>query len=234
MKKFIWITLIFTAFFLCGSFKSASVFAATLEFDPTEKTVGTNEVVELNINVDPDGEQITSIDAYIEYDQNILEFQSIENADYFADFSEDSSTAGKAFYGGWVNIGEYKTEQGTAATISFKALKEGTTTVSFYCDLNENDTSKINKNDFDVTNLIDCNGNKSAEITIGEGGEEPTSTLTPTPTDEDGGAGGEPEETITEAPETSLPQSGIFDNIIKYSAPGIALLLIGLALKLLL
>jgi len=238
MKKFIWIIILFTAFLFYGSSRASSVFAASLELDPTTKSANTNDIIELNLNVDPGSEQITSVDAYIEYDETMLEFQSIANGDYFPTFFEDSSTTGKAYYGGMVNLGEFKTGEGTIATLSFKALKEGTTTVSIYCDTSKNDTSKINKNDFDATNIITCSENISSEITVGEGDEEVTSTPIPTSTTvpaedeetEEGGTGGT---TLQETP-TTLPQSGIFDNVIKYSAPGIALLLIGLVLKLLL
>ena len=119
MKKLICITIIFAAFFLFGSFKSSYVSAASLQFDPTEKTVSTNDIIELNLNVDPGSEQITSIDAYIEYEQDMLEFQSITNGDYFPTFFEDSSTAGKIYYGGMVNTGEFKTGEGTAAVVLF-------------------------------------------------------------------------------------------------------------------
>ena len=251
MKKIIWTTLIFTAFFLCSAVNSSSVYAGSLEFDPTTKSVNNKEIFELNINVNPGSEEITSVDAYIEYDSTYLEFQSIENGDYFPKFFQDSSTAGKAYYGGIVNLGEFKTGEGTIATISFKTLQEGTTTVSFYCDTSKNDSSKINKNDFDVTNIIVCANNLSSEITIGASEvtstpaptsktitstPAPTSTLTPTPTTEidEGGTGGTEEIVPTEVVPTALPQSGILDNVIKYSAPGLALFLIGLALKFLL
>ena len=64
---------------------------------------------------------------------------------------------------------------------------------------------------------------------------EPTPTPTDTPADDEGTSTGGTDTVVDSTDEvTELPQSGILDNILRVSIPGAALLLIGIALKLLL
>ncbi len=61
-------------------------------------------------------------------------------------------------------------------------------------------TSKIIKDDINATNVITCSQNGTTSVTIGSGGGSTPS---------------------------QLPESGIFDNVIKFAIPGIILLLLG-------
>ena len=66
--------------------------------------------------------------------------------------------------------------------------------------------SKVVKNDINATNVIVCSQNGTASVTVGSGGS----------------SGG------------TLPQSGVFDNVVKFAVPGMILLILGGALRLVL
>lgn len=194
--------------------------AASLRFDKTTYTAAPNSTFQIQVIVDAGSNQITSVDAYVVYDQTKLEVQTVDKGTFFPTVT-NTITAGKVYIAGLVDDpATSKTGSGTLATITFKAIT-GQPTVTFFCDLTVYNTSKIIKNDFNSTNIITCNQNSSLQVSISSGG---TTSITPTT------AAG-----TTAAPTPStLPSSGIIDNIIKYSAPGMLLLLIGGAIRLIL
>ena len=80
--------------------------------------------------------------------------------------------------------------------------------------MNAGNTSKINKNDTDATNIIDCSGNGTANITIGGG------------TGNGGGGGGGAEPTPS-----SLPRAGFMEYLAQFAVPGTLLFFIGLGIR---
>jgi len=246
IKKLWFSTLI--AFFLISIFLQTrinvfSAGAATLTFDPATKDANVNDSIDINTIVNAGAENILSVDGYIKYDETMLEFQKFTDGDFFPIVTTEEISDGNLYIGAYVDDpATTKTGTGTYATITFKALKEGTTTVEYFCDDTVNESSEVIKDDIDATNIINCSANGTSVITIASSGTsvDPTSTPTPTSTpveDEDtstGGTGGS--ETVADSTDevTELPQSGILDNILRVSIPGAALLLIGIALKLLL
>ncbi len=181
--------------------------AANLEFDETAVTVGVNETFHLQVIVDAGSEQITSADAYVTYDPTSIEAQTVSEGTFFPTVTNNIEP-GQVYVAGLVDDpNSPKTGSGTIATITFKTIKAGSVTLSFNCDPNVYNTSRIIKNDYESTNIIDCSQNGTATITIGESSTAQSGTPTPTP--------------------SSLPQTGIVENILKFSLPGIALLLIG-------
>ena len=216
-----------------------------MTFDPATKDANVNDTIDIKTIVNAGAEEINSVDAYIKYDSTMLEFQKLTEGDFFPIVLKEEISDGNLYIGAYVVPGTIpaKTGTGTYSTITFKALKEGTTTVEYFCDESVNETTEIIKADTDSTNIINCSGNGTSVITIGSSGEEaPTSTPTPTltdaPADEEdtstGGTGGSDTVADTTDEVTELPQSGILDNILRISIPWAALLLIGAALKLLL
>lgn len=212
--------LIFIVFFLVLPHLANKVFAANLKFDSTEFSTKAGETFDVEVIVEPGSDAISSIDAYVDFDKALLQAQSATEGTYFPkDNFAQVLSEDQVYVAGYVNLGDAgKTESGTAATITFKALKNGTATLSFLCDTSQSQTSKIIKDineDPNSTNIITCEENGSAEVTIAEG------------TNTTGGT------TDTTTPST-LPESGILDNLIKFAVPGAALVLIGTLLKLLL
>lgn len=245
MKKKLWlITLIasflFSIFLQLGVYVTAAG-SATLTFDPDTKEANVNDTFDIKTNVNAGSENILSVDGYIKYDATMLEFQKFTDGDFFPIVTTEEISDGNLYIGAYVDDpATTKTGTGTFATVTFKALKEGTTKIEYFCDENVNETSEVIKDDIDASNIINCSGNGISEITIASSADSTSPTSTPTPTtsssssDNDssstGGTGG----TDTTDEVTELPQSGILDNILRVSIPGAALLLIGVALKLLL
>lgn len=192
-----------------------------MNFDQTSVEVAADETFQLQVNVDAGSEEINSVDAYVIFDSTKLEAQSVSNGDFFPTVFNDI-TSGKAYVAGMVDDpATSKTGSGTIATITFKALASGTDTLTFECDTSSSDTSKIVKNDIDATNIIVCseNGSTSVNITGGTTGGGTTNGAGTT------GGGTTP---------STLPQSGILDNIVKYAVPGMILLMLGGIFKFLL
>ena len=244
IKKLWFSTLI--AFFLISIFLQTrinvfSAGAATLTFDPATKDANVNDSIDINTIVNAGAENILSVDGYIKYDKTMLEFQNFTDGDFFPIVTTEEISDGNLYIGAYVDDpGTTKTGTGTYSTITFKALKEGTTTVEYFCDDTVNESSEVIKDDINASNIINCSDNGTSVITIASSGEAtPTSTPTPTPTDtpaDDGDTSTGGTDTVVDSTDevTELPQSGILDDILRVSIPGAALLLIGVALKLLL
>ncbi|MEX1052717.1 MAG: cohesin domain-containing protein [Patescibacteria group bacterium] len=243
MRKKIWLFAIaltfISSFFLQSLTFAQSSGTATMSFNPESQTANVNDNVNVDTLVNAGSENILSVDAYIEYDSSMLEFVSVEDGDFFPIVTSEDISPGRLYIGAYVDDpATSKTGTGTYANVTFRALKEGTTIVEYFCDPSVNETSEVIRDDIDATNIIDCSGNGTAEIIISSSGgtTEPTSTPTPTQAVEDnetvgttGGSGGDATDEVTE-----LPQSGVLDNMLAISISGATLLLIGTALKFLL
>src|SRR3989344_1364526 len=223
MKQFVLATfLILTTYFL-----SASVFgytqAAFLDFDSSSFSVNSGDVFDVQLLVDAVSDQITSVDAYIVYDPNLIEAQTVTPGSYFPTVI-NNIVVGKVYIAGLVdNPATYQTGSGTVATITFKALIEGSGTLSFDCNPETYNSSKVIKNDLNATNIIDCNENGAASITVGAGGGV-VDTPTPRPT------GYANQLTISHS---ALPRAGRSDSISSTAMPGFILLMSGIILLLL-
>jgi len=218
-KKFI-IQLIFFLSAICIVPFLKSVSAATLQFDPTAVNTQVDQTFEVKVNVDAGSEEITSVDAYVIYDNNVVEVQSVNDGTFFLTVAKDTSSAGKAYIAGMVDDpATAKTDSGTIATLVFKAKTNGSTTLNFDCTAGSTTDSNITKKDLNASDIIQCDGNGRSVITVGTG-ESSSGTTQPTPT-------------LTSST-SKLPKTGIFDNVLKYSIPGAILLLIGAMTKLML
>jgi hypothetical protein len=212
-------------FFILGFFLIIPLFnfslAATLQFDPTTVNTQADQTFEVKINVDAGSDQITSIDAYVLYDSNVLELSSVNDGTFFNTVSKDISQSGKAYIAGMVDDpATSKTGSGTLATIVFRAKSNGSATLTFNCTQGLTTDSNITKNDLNATDLIQCDANGKSVITVGTGSSSRTSQPTSTPS--------------SSSSSSQLPKTGIFDNVLKYSIPGVILLLIGTATKIIL
>jgi len=186
--------------------------AASLKFDKTTATAANGATFQIAVTVDPGSDSLNSTDVYVSFDSTLLKATSVAAGSLFPTVSNDISTTGKVYIAGMVDDPASSiSATGILATITFQGLKEGTGTLSFDCD-----TSKIIKDDINATNVITCSQNGSSSITIGSGG------------------GVAPTTPPGNNPPSQLPESGVFDNVIKIAVPGMLLLLVGGIFRLLL
>jgi hypothetical protein len=210
------IFLLITPLFVCG------VHAASLRFDNTTYSVAIGADINVGVIVDAGSEQINSSDIYVLYDPTLLEARTVIPGTYFPTFSP-TITSGKVYIAGLVDdAANSKTGSGTVATITFRGLRSSRATLTFDCQTNAYNTSKIVKNDLNATNIIVCTQNGTAAITVGTGA---TSATTPTGTSGSSGAA---------SGSTSLPRTGIFENVVRYAIPGAILFIVGTAVRLIL
>ena len=217
MKKLLQTTILLLATFLVSSSVFGKAFAANLKFDVPSVSVAAGDTFEVQVIVDTGGEDTNSIDAYIKYDKSVVAPDSVTNGTFYPTVLNDL-TSENAYVAGLVDDpATSKSGSGTVATVKFKALAAGTTTLTYDCDPNVSATSKVIKNDIDSTNIITCSENGSTTVTVSG----------------DGGTGGVDEATDSATGGVdSLPESGVFENVVKFAAPGILLFIIGLAVKL--
>lgn len=189
--------------------------AAFLKFNEASYSVAVDETFDVEIIVNPGSDQITSIDSYVTYDSAIINADSVTEGTYFPTVLNDLTT-GKVYIAGLVDSpSDFKEGVGTVATITFNALKEGTTDLVFDCDGQATVTSKVIKNDINSTNIIACSENGTATVTIGVGG------------DATGGAEDTPTPTPTQAAVTQLPASGSTENMMMMALIGAVLVGVG-------
>lgn len=192
--------------------------AANLEFDPTNIEIQAGETFDVDINVNAGSDQILAVDSYILFNSQDLEVvrgsdneYQITNGTYFPTVFNNVFTD-KVYIAGIVeDPATFKTGSGTIATITFKALRDTTGQLTFYCDETVSDSSKIIKNDVDSTNIINCSENNSVTYTVGGGSSDAQPTRRPTP--------------------SALPKTGMVENMLKFGLPGAILLLIGVGTR---
>lgn len=213
MKKLVLAFIPFLIIFLLSANVSGQTQAAFLDFDKKTVVVSPEVAFEIQVMVDPGSEQISSIDAYITYDPSLLEAQAVTPLDYFTTVINNIES-GKIYIAGLVDDpSNYKTGSGSVATISFKALTEGSGTISYDCQEGVYQSSKVIKDDIDATNIIVCADNGEAQVTVGSGlSSNQNQTSTP----------------------SALPKTGIFENVSKIAVPGIILMMLGGVLRLVL
>jgi hypothetical protein len=197
------------------------VYAATLRFNPTTTTVDTQGTFDVEILVDSGSDEISGTDAYVLYDASVLQPQSVEEGDHFPTVTNTISSDRVSISGVITDPTDFRTGEGTLATITFEALSAGTTDLEIYCDLSANDTSKIVKSDINATNIIECNALQNFTATIND--NTPTATPQPQPTTPPA----TPVPTSVHVEPTALPEAGIADNIAQYTIPGVILLMVG-------
>lgn len=193
-----------------------SVSAGSLTFDKSTATATNGGTFQVGVVMNPGSDSIYSTDIYVIYDASLLKATGVTAGTLFPNVANDIATSGRVYVAGYVNdTASSVTTSGTVATITFQGLKDGSGTLSFDCN-----SSKIIKNDLNATNVIVCSQNGSTAVTIGAGGSS-SPTATPAPADNTGAA---------ESP-SELPQTGIWENVVKFALPGMVLLILGSALR---
>jgi len=216
MKNLLKIIPILMFFVFVPAFFAAE--AAYLKFDNATVTAANGATFQIGVIVEPGTDSLSSADVYVTYDSTLLKATVVTSGTQFPTVTNDIATSGKVYIAGMVNDPSASiSASGTLATITFQALKDGTGTLAYDCNL-----SKIIKNDVNATNVIVCGSNLTSAVTVGAGA---SGTTTPTPT----GTGSVEPTAISE-----LPQSGVFDNVAGMAIPGIIILIIGLGIRLVL
>ena len=216
MKNLLKIIPILMFFVFVPAFFAAE--AAYLKFDNATVTAANGATFQIGVIVEPGTDSLSSADVYVTYDSTLLKATVVTSGTQFPTVTNDIATSGKVYIAGMVNDPSASiSASGTLATITFQALKDGTGTLAYDCNL-----SKIIKNDVNATNVIVCGSNLTSAVTVGAGG---SGTTTPTPT----GTGSVEPTAISE-----LPQSGVFDNVAGMAIPGMIILIIGLGIRLVL
>lgn len=197
--------------------------AAFLKFDPASVTSTVGNTFDIKLNIDAGSDTVNATDIVVLYNTSLLEVQSVADGTFFPTVSSDTSTAGRLYVAGYIDPGTPtgKTGTGTVATATFKVKAAGSSELTFDCTQGSQTDSNIASGP-DATDVIVCSSNNKATIST-SGGSSGNGT------GDDGGSGTGGAETPSE-----LPQSGIIDNILKYAVPGILLILVGGAVKLIL
>jgi len=184
--------------------------AAHLEFDPATATAAKGETFNVDVVVDAGSDEVVSTDAFILFDSNVLQVDSVADGDFFPTVTYTTESS-KVYIAGLVDDpASSKTGKGTLATITFKVIGDGNSDVTFDCRADATDSSKIVKNDINATNVITCSDNTALKYTGSGGGGEESSSPTVEPT----------------AP-TVLPKTGSFDNLLKIGFFGGVVFIIG-------
>jgi len=197
-------------FFILSLVFTQKTLAATLEFSPATGSYTTNTPFEIEITVDTGGEDTQSTDAVVEFDPSFL---SVDNVTYGSFYPTvlHSVQNNKLYISGVVDsAGSVKNGSGTLATVSFKGLKAGTTTVSFLCEDGRTDDSNVTKNDIDATDLLVCSSLVDGSYTL-SGETAPTNTPTETDTTVDETSTNETTTTSTNTTSEAMPATGFTD-----------------------
>lgn len=214
-KYFIFLFLIFLSLVSVGR-----VEAASLRFGTTTVSTNANQTFTTDVVVDAGTDQITSSDIWVVYDPAFLEAQTVTSGTFFPAVTNNITSGKVSITGLIVDPGTYKTGNGVIATVTFKGLKNGNTNVTFDCRTDVSNSSKIIKNDINATNIIACAQNGQLAVGIGVAASS-SSTGGYVPV-------------VNPTVPAYLPETGIAENIVKFAAPGLMLLLVGAMLRLVL
>lgn len=110
--------------------------AATLSLSPTNVSVKTGDSFSLSVAVTPNGESLDTARVNLSWDASKLEALAFDLGSLFPNLSPSNSISNSA---GTLTYGVYKfgtpvTSSGTLATVTFRALKSGSATVSVASD----------------------------------------------------------------------------------------------------
>ena len=204
------LSIIIALFIFAVTAGLSTVYAAgTLDFDPSSTEVGVDQTFTIDVNIDAGTDQIASTDIYIDFDETLIDLETVTDGDYFPDIS-NQPLMGRLYIAGLMeNPGEYKEGTGNVAKITFRAIAQGSTSITFDCNESESETSKIVQNDANATDIIDCDALTSHTVNITAEGS----------TDNDA---------------DTLPQSGTYNDVVNYLSYGGILLVLGIAIRVLL
>ena len=172
MRKKTFCLIFFLLFVICyllfvAGAKSANAAYFYLEPKTHTASVGAEFKVELKINTE--GEETTSADILLLFDQDVLEVTDVTAADFYPQNFKNIS-ADKVYIGGAVeSAAESKNGDKLLSTITFKGKTAGTTVARFDCTPGKTSDSNISKSDDEATDILDCTKLVNGTYTIGDG-----------------------------------------------------------------
>ena len=159
-------------FCLAGFIFVKSSYAATFSFSPVSQSVALNEQFTLNILLDTANAETDGADAIITYDSLYLTPISASLGSlYDTVVTNSTSTSNKVILSAVASGNTNYSGSGTFATVTFKAIKAGSTDVSFNYISGATTDSNITSNQADVLSSVN-----STTITISG---DSTTTYTP-------------------------------------------------------
>ncbi len=175
-----------------------------LYLDPSSSSPANSSEFDVLVEIDPGNKEAMAADALINFDNSRLEVKQVADGGYFSgfDYNIENDNGRMTIYSFSTQALQTKSEVGTLATITFKAIAEGPASVSFLCQSGNDSDSAIW--DAQGNDLIDCAANGSGTYTIGSGAGEPTTVPTTAPTTAPTSVPGEPTATPSQLPETGI------------------------------
>ncbi len=210
MKKKVFLIILFILFFPFFLLLKKTE-AAYYRLEPSTVTANVGGTFTVDIYVETGTDEIRGADVYLTFNGAVIEGQTVTPGDLFPTVTNNITT-GSVYVVGIFDDVTSKSGGGKIASVTFKGLTNGQTTIGFDCD-----RSVITKADANASNILVCNDNRTTAVTVGTG-EGGTYTNT----------------TPSQTPPQSLPTSGITDKMVSWSSLGFYLLLIGGVIKLIL
>jgi len=208
--------------FLVIAPKISLVNAATLNFDPSSIKVKEGETFDVDIVVNTASAEVYGVDALFQFDPESVEATVITPGTFLDVNHKEIKPDGKVYIVGLVNSpGEAVQGEDVLATVSFKAKKSSTSSLTYMCEINDTRESNVLEASTDSPDLLECGQNGKATIVVGDGtAVAPTSSTSKT-------------STTTRTGGSELPRTGVVDNMIVAVIVGGILFLIGLGARLL-
>lgn len=230
MRKVLCLLIVLGIFFFVQT-KVALAASPKLYFDTTELTAKQGDEFDLLMRIDTAGQSVSGADAVLEYNPEYLEVSTIENGNFFALFGKHYEINNQKIYltGFFTEKNQVKSGNGPFAQLTFKAVKNGATSIKFVCaEKSLSDTNIIGATGND---LISCADLQAVTITVSttaykiarasgfgkilgtESGALVTTTPTVTPTSTSTSSG--------------MMETGVFDNAAFMIILGIIFILLG-------
>lgn len=216
LKNSTQIAFIFALLFFVFAQKT---YAQVFILDPSTATKNVGEEFTVNLNIDTQSKAVAQADVKLVFDSTILELVRVDKGDFFPDGGDYVGT-GTLYVGGFIRE-QYVTKNGSGklATLTLKGKTAGSSSLSFTCSTQTNDSNIF---DSSANDVINCSGIQNGSYTI-ISGSSPTATPTPTPSSSGGGVS---------QPTPTPPATGVFSPAIFFGAGGIFLTILGIVLVL--
>jgi len=98
---------------------------------PSSSEVAVGQVFQVSAVANANGSELDTIRAALAYPTDLLELQTVSLGSLYPNISPQSYYGGGSVYYGGFRLIEPTSSNGTFATLTFKALKEGTATISY-------------------------------------------------------------------------------------------------------
>lgn len=208
-KRIFFIFLLFSLFF-----SPKSVWAAFFKLEPTEINKNINETFTIDVYVDPSNQEIRSVDIYLNFDANLITFDSFNPGNFFSTVAHNLKNNELYIYGIMDDVST-KSGLGKVGSITFKGKSKGTGKITFNCE-----KSVIVKSDSNATNILVCSSNISSNFIIGDSSSSQT-TFNPN----------QSQSNTSDSPPKTLPRSGFIDKMKILTITGLALISLSGLLK---